>query len=91
VTLTLLLALFLAALALGVAMHVALYAPTAALPPMWRNMARYSTGVFAVLALLGVAIALAPEMSLWAAYALMAALFAMTGLGVALGYIAMDD
>lgn len=90
-TIGLLLALFAAALALGAAMHVALYAPTAALPPMWRNMARYVTGVVAVLALLGVAIALAPEMTLWAAYALMAALFAMTGLGVALGYIAMDD
>ena len=90
-TLTLLLALFVAALALGGAMHVALYQPTAALPPMWRNLARYSMGVFAVMVLLAVALLLAPSLGSWTLYGLMAALFAMTGLGVALGYLAMDD
>ena len=72
-------------------MHVALYAPTAALPPMWRNMTRYALGMTAVFILLAIAIALAPDMALWWAYVLGLALAAMTGLGVALGYLVMGD
>ena len=90
-TIGLLLALFAAALALGCAMHVALYAPTAALPPMWRNLTRYALGVLAVFILLASAIAITPDMALWWAYALGLALAAMTGLGVALGYLVMGD
>lgn len=90
-TLGLLLVLFISAFVLGIVLHVSLYAPTAHLPPMWRNLARYSFGVAAVLIVLAVAIALAPNLGAWALYALSLALFAMTGLGVALGYLAMDD
>ena len=90
-TLTLLLALFLAALALGVAMHVALYAPTAALPPMWRNLTRYALGVTAVHMLIAVAIVLAPDMALWSVFALSLTLAAMTGISVALGYLVIGD
>lgn len=90
-TLGLLIALHLAAFALGVVLHVALYAPTSHLPPMWRNLARYTFGVVAVLILLAVAIVLAPEMALWQMFALVVALFAMTGLGVGFGYVLMDD
>lgn len=52
-TLGLLLSLAVCAFVLGVALHVALYAPTAALPPMWRNLTRYFLGVAAVLAAAG--------------------------------------
>lgn len=90
-TLGLLLALFAAAFVLGIALHVTLYAPTAALPPMWRNLARDVLGVAAVMVVAAVAIALAPNIGAWQVYALMVALFAITGLGVAMGYLAMDD
>ena len=90
-TLGLLFSVAVAAFVLGVALHVALYAPTAALPPMWRNMTRYALGMTAVFILLAIAIALAPDMALWWAYVLGLALAAMTGLGVALGYLVMGD
>jgi hypothetical protein len=54
-------------------------------------MTRYALGVTAVFILLAIAIALAPDMALWWAYVLGLALAAMTGLGVALGYLVMGD
>lgn len=80
-----------AAFVLGIVLHVALYAPTSHLPPMWRNLARYFFGVAAVLVLIAVAIVLAPSMTLWHMYAIMLMLFAMTGLGVGMGYLLMND
>ena len=90
-TLGLLIALAAAAFVLGIALHVALYAPTAALPPMWRNLARYTLGMAAVLIVLAVAVTLAPNIGAWQLYALNVILFAITGLGVGIGYLAMDD
>lgn len=90
-TLGLLFSVAVCAFVLGVALHVALYAPTAALPPMWRNMTRYFLGVAAVLVMVAIVIAMAGALSNWQIYAIEIVLFAMTGLGVAIGYLAMDD
>lgn len=83
--------LLLSAFVLGVCLHIILYAPTAMLPPVWRNLARYVSGVAAVMAVMAIALLLAPDMTTWQAFGIQAGLFGMAGLGVAAGYLIAGD
>lgn len=83
--------LLIAAFVLGVCLHVVLYHPTAMLPPAWRNLARYVSGVAAVMAVMAIALLLAPDMTTWQAFGIQAGLFAICGLGVATGYLIAGD
>lgn len=83
--------LLLAAFVLGVCLHIVLYGPTAMLPPVWRNLARYVAGVAAVMAVMAVALLLAPALTVWEAFGVQAGLFGMCGLGVAAGYLVAGD
>lgn len=90
-TLGLLLGFSAAAFLMGVVLHVVLYAPTAYLPSVWRNLARYALGVSAVMIVIAVCITLKPTIGAWRLFGLEIVLFALTGLGVALGYLLLDD
>ena len=83
--------LLIAAFVLGVCLHVVLYGPTAMLPPIWRHLARYVSGVAAVMAIMAFALLLAPGLTVWEAYGVQAGLFVLCGLGVAAGYLIAGD
>lgn len=83
--------LLVGAFVLGVCLHIILYQPTALLPPVWRNLARYVSGVAAVMAVMAVALLLAPALTVWEAFGVQAGLFGMCGLGVAAGYLVAGD
>lgn len=86
--------IFLAAIGiyvLGVCLHVIFYAPTAALPPIWRNLARYVSGVATVLLVEAMVLILYPTLTIWEAFGLQVALFGLCGLGVATGYLIAGD
>lgn len=76
---------------LGICLHLVLYEPTAMLPAIWRNLARYVLGVAAVLSVEAFALLLLPRLTAWQAFLIQIMLFALCGLGVAVGYLINDD
>lgn len=84
-------ALSVASFVMGVVLHIVFYQPTNHLPLLWRNMSRYALGVSTVLIIEAVSILLFPGLTVWRAYGMSLVFFAMTGMGVACGYVWQGD